>query len=163
LEQALERIYDPPQLATKITPAGISYTLHIDVTKREHFGTVQGVQGCCRVNSFLLTYLRYSYVFCRSTHTEPVRVRDESGNTTRFCIHMNSGPSDNPMQSEVAGHIGGKGNHPCRKCEVGGTQEEKRTNEGFHALFEVSLYRLSTVFLPNFQGGHTSDKREDCF
>ncbi|KAJ6620494.1 hypothetical protein B0H10DRAFT_1875947 [Mycena sp. CBHHK59/15] len=76
-----------------------------------------------------------------STHTEPVRVRDESGNTTRFCIHMNSGPSDNPMQSEVAGHIGGKGNHPCRKCEVGGTQQEKTTNEGFHALFEAGIPR----------------------
>ncbi|KAJ7912843.1 hypothetical protein B0H13DRAFT_1874427 [Mycena leptocephala] len=76
-----------------------------------------------------------------STHTEPVRVRDESGNTTRFCIHINSGPSDNPMQSEVAGHIGGKGNHPCRKCEVGGTQEEKTTNEGFHALFEAGIPR----------------------
>ncbi|KAJ6612184.1 hypothetical protein B0H10DRAFT_2177449 [Mycena sp. CBHHK59/15] len=58
-----------------------------------------------------------------------------------FCIHMNSGPSDNPMQSEVAGHIGGKGNHPCRKCEVGGTQQEKTTNEGFHALFEAGIPR----------------------
>ncbi|KAJ7244100.1 hypothetical protein C8J57DRAFT_1556116 [Mycena rebaudengoi] len=44
----------------------------------------------------------------RATHVEPVKVRDESGGTTRFCIHVNAGPSDNPMQSEISGHIGGK-------------------------------------------------------
>ncbi|KAJ7159995.1 hypothetical protein C8R43DRAFT_1177588 [Mycena crocata] len=71
-----------------------------------------------------------------STHTEPVRVQDENGATTRFCIHLNAGPSDNPMQSEVTGHIGGKGRHFCRKCEVGGTQKYKATDEGYHALFE---------------------------
>ncbi|KAJ6615957.1 hypothetical protein B0H10DRAFT_2164767 [Mycena sp. CBHHK59/15] len=74
-----------------------------------------------------------------STHTEPVRVQDESGSTTRFCIHVNAGPSDNPMQSEVSGHIGGKGNHFCRKCEVGGTQKEKATNDGYHILFEAGV------------------------
>ncbi|KAJ7115359.1 hypothetical protein C8R44DRAFT_629153, partial [Mycena epipterygia] len=76
-----------------------------------------------------------------STHTEPVRVQDESGSTTRFCIHVNAGPSDNPMQSEVSGHIGGKGNHFCRKCEVGGTQKEKATNDGYHVLFEAGVPR----------------------
>ncbi|KAJ7097466.1 hypothetical protein C8R44DRAFT_643499, partial [Mycena epipterygia] len=76
-----------------------------------------------------------------STHTEPVRVQDESGSTTRFCIHVNAGPSDNPMQSEVSGHIRGKGNHFCRKCEVGGTQKEKATNDGYHVLFEAGVPR----------------------
>ncbi|KAJ7024015.1 hypothetical protein C8F04DRAFT_1192873 [Mycena alexandri] len=43
-----------------------------------------------------------------ATHTEPVKVCDETGTTTRFCLHVNSGPSDNPMQSEIVGRIGGK-------------------------------------------------------
>ncbi|KAJ6483374.1 hypothetical protein C8R45DRAFT_1062899 [Mycena sanguinolenta] len=86
-----------------------------------------------------------------STHTEPVRVRDELGNSTRFCIHMNSGPSYNPMQSEVAGHIGAKGNHPCRKCEVGGTQQEKTTNEGFHALFEAGIPRTKEKIIAELE------------
>ncbi|KAJ6610918.1 hypothetical protein B0H10DRAFT_2165978 [Mycena sp. CBHHK59/15] len=70
------------------------------------------------------------------THSNPVRVQDENGKTTRFCIYCNCTPSDNPMQSEICGHIGGKGNKFCRKCHVGGTQEEKTTPEGYHALFE---------------------------
>ncbi|KAK7027218.1 hypothetical protein R3P38DRAFT_2623909 [Favolaschia claudopus] len=75
------------------------------------------------------------------THEEPVEVQDESDDTTCFCIYVNGGPSDNPMQSEVTGHIGGKGNRFCRKCEVGGTQKEKSTNEGYHALFEAGIPR----------------------
>ncbi|KAJ7693775.1 hypothetical protein B0H16DRAFT_1848276 [Mycena metata] len=75
------------------------------------------------------------------THEEPVEVLDESGNATCFCIHCNAGFSDNPMQSEVASHIGGKGNCFCRKCRVGGNQKEKATDEGYHALFEAGVPR----------------------
>ncbi|KAJ7362661.1 hypothetical protein DFH08DRAFT_1025021 [Mycena albidolilacea] len=75
------------------------------------------------------------------THSNPVRVQDENGQTTRFCIYCNCTPSDNPMQSEICGHIGGKGNKFCRKCHVGGTQEEKTTPTGYHALFEPGELR----------------------
>ncbi|KAF7372927.1 hypothetical protein MSAN_00499400 [Mycena sanguinolenta] len=70
------------------------------------------------------------------THSNPVRIQDEQGKTTRFSIYCNCTPSDNPMQSEICGHIGGKGNKFCRKCHVGGTQEDKATADGYHALFE---------------------------
>ncbi|KAJ7502054.1 hypothetical protein B0H11DRAFT_1855007 [Mycena galericulata] len=82
-----------------------------------------------------------------ATHTNPVQVQDEDGNTTCFCIYVNSGPSDNPMQSEISGHIGGKGNRFCRKCQVGGTQKEKASNDGYHALFESGLPRTKENIL----------------
>ncbi|KAJ7798304.1 hypothetical protein B0H14DRAFT_2618003 [Mycena olivaceomarginata] len=69
------------------------------------------------------------------THTKPIQVRDGTGNTTRFCIYVNSDPSDNPMASEICAHIGGQGNYPCRKCRVGGTKRDKSSDEGYHALF----------------------------
>ncbi|KAJ7878139.1 hypothetical protein B0H14DRAFT_2567404 [Mycena olivaceomarginata] len=57
-------------------------------------------------------------------------VQDENGKPTQFCIYCNCTPSDNPMQSEICGYIGGKGNKFCRKCHVGGTQLEKTTSKG---------------------------------
>ncbi|KAJ7246181.1 hypothetical protein C8J57DRAFT_1678249 [Mycena rebaudengoi] len=85
------------------------------------------------------------------THTEPMEVQDEAGSTTCFCIHVNAGPSDNPMQSEVSAHIGGKGNHFCRKCEVGGTQKEKASNEGYHKLFEAGVPRTKEQILEELE------------
>ncbi|KAF8918454.1 hypothetical protein CPB85DRAFT_1468926 [Mucidula mucida] len=77
-----------------------------------------------------------------STQREPVKVRDGvSGQTTRFSLQNMVEPSDNPMQSEIAASIGAKGNFPCRKCEVGGTQAEKQEDEGYHALFESGTPR----------------------
>jgi hypothetical protein len=52
-------------------------------------------------------------------------------------LQLNAGLSDNPMQSEIAGHIGGKGNFLCQRCKTGGTMLEKETDEGYHRLFVV--------------------------
>ncbi|KAJ7841739.1 hypothetical protein B0H14DRAFT_3086730 [Mycena olivaceomarginata] len=81
------------------------------------------------------------------THTDPVETRDEAGNTSCFCIYINAGPSDNPMQSEVSAHIGGKGNCMCRKCRVGGTQKDKASDTGYHALFEAGVPRTKELIL----------------
>lgn len=79
-------------------------------------------------------------IIIRQTHTEPIKVRDaETEDTACLNIYVNAGPSDNPMQSEISGHIGAKGNFFCRKCQAGGTGKDKETDECFHSLFEVSL------------------------
>ncbi|KAF8193520.1 hypothetical protein K438DRAFT_2131595 [Mycena galopus ATCC 62051] len=75
----------------------------------------------------------------QETHVNPVEVQDDLGETTCFSIYVNAGPSYNPMQSEISAHIGGKSNCLCCKCRVGGTQREKATDEGYHALFEASI------------------------
>ncbi|KAJ7593645.1 hypothetical protein C8J56DRAFT_1043447 [Mycena floridula] len=68
----------------------------------------------------------------QETHQNPMRVHDvKTGDET--CVRIggvNANCSDNPMQSEVTSHIGDKGNHPCRKCDVGGPQALKQENEG---------------------------------
>ncbi|KAJ7221179.1 hypothetical protein C8J57DRAFT_1594096 [Mycena rebaudengoi] len=85
------------------------------------------------------------------THTDPVEVHDENGDATCLCIHVNAGPSDNPMQSEVSAHIGGKGNCFCQKCQVGGTQKEKATDEGYHKLFEAGAPRTKELILEELE------------
>ncbi|KAJ7144252.1 hypothetical protein C8R44DRAFT_827441 [Mycena epipterygia] len=86
-----------------------------------------------------------------TTHSNPVEVRDESGDATCFCIYVNARASDNPMQSEISSHIGGKGNCPCRKCRMGGTQKEKATNEGYHAIFEAGEPRTKEHILEELE------------
>ncbi|THU98413.1 hypothetical protein K435DRAFT_795704 [Dendrothele bispora CBS 962.96] len=71
-----------------------------------------------------------------STHTQPIKVRDQDGLTTRFTLQPHAEPSDNPAQSEVAAHIGAKGNHPCRKCDAGGQEIVKASDKGFHVMFQ---------------------------
>ena len=45
---------------------------------------------------------------------------------------------DNPMQSELAGHMGtGSTNLGCRMCDVGGTKEFKKGDVGYASLYGV--------------------------
>ncbi|KAJ7165789.1 hypothetical protein C8R46DRAFT_1219577 [Mycena filopes] len=82
------------------------------------------------------------------THTNPVKVRDTSTQeTTRLSIYANAGPSDNPMQSKITGHIGAKGNYMCRKCKTGGTEKEKEADTCFHSLFEPGVPRSKDKIL----------------
>lgn len=46
---------------------------------------------------------------------------------------------DNPMQAEECSHAGLSCNYFCRTCQVGGTKEYKRSDEGYQSLFEVSI------------------------
>lgn len=66
-----------------------------------------------------------------------------TGGLARVRLQLNSDPSDNPMASEIAGHIGGKGNHFRWKCVVGGTMLEKEMDAGYHDLFSVSYQSVS--------------------
>jgi len=76
----------------------------------------------------------------RETHKNPIKTRHAiTGRQTRLKLFCNCGPGDNPAQSENSGHIGGKGNFPCRKCHVGGSQKDKETDQGFHAMFSVCV------------------------
>ncbi|KDQ53306.1 hypothetical protein JAAARDRAFT_49804 [Jaapia argillacea MUCL 33604] len=80
-----------------------------------------------------------------STHINPVQVRDAmTGETTRFKLHVNLGTGDNPVQSKISGHISSKGNHYCRKCEAGGCDKHKESQEGYHSLFEPGNLRSAT-------------------
>ncbi|KAJ7807184.1 hypothetical protein B0H14DRAFT_3152637 [Mycena olivaceomarginata] len=95
------------------------------------------------------------------THTDPVVVQDESGGSTCFSIYVDTGLSDNPMQSEICGHIGGKGNCYCRKCKVGGTQKDKATNDGYHTLFEAGVPRAKAQIIEELQKQQTRESVPD--
>ncbi|GJE86660.1 hypothetical protein PsYK624_027410 [Phanerochaete sordida] len=83
-----------------------------------------------------------------STHTAPVTVRDGvTGENIRFRIYVNGQPSDNPMQSEVSAHIGGRGNCYCRKCDAGGTKAHKQSDEGYDSLFYAGTPRTKEGIL----------------
>ncbi|XP_006459860.1 hypothetical protein AGABI2DRAFT_149834 [Agaricus bisporus var. bisporus H97] len=61
----------------------------------------------------------------------------------RIRLRCFCGPGDNPLQSEITGHIGGNGNYPCRKCHIGGTQKDKETSDGFQKFFEPGMTHSS--------------------
>ncbi|THU93011.1 hypothetical protein K435DRAFT_671003 [Dendrothele bispora CBS 962.96] len=79
------------------------------------------------------------------TQTNPIRCFN--ADTKRRCgviLRVPSLPADNPQQSEEASHIGGNSNKFCRRCHVGGTHEEKESNEGYHSLFSVGISRSAS-------------------
>lgn len=45
---------------------------------------------------------------------------------------------DNPMQAELCSCAGLNTNHPCRTCKAGGSQEYKKTEQGFAEMLKVS-------------------------
>lgn len=55
-------------------------------------------------------------------------------------VFLDGDRSDNRMQSEVACHVGVKGNCKCRRCDKGGTSTEKESDAGYHKLFFVHFY-----------------------
>lgn len=59
----------------------------------------------------------------------------QAGETAKVRIFIDTDRSDNPMQSEIACHIGSKGNYPCRRCEIGGSQKEKESDAGYESFF----------------------------
>jgi hypothetical protein len=90
--------------------------------------------------------LTLSLIKNRETHREPVKVRNATiGQQTKLKIYCNCAPGDSPSQSKTSGHIGGKGNHPCRKCEIGDTQKVQETDNGFHASFSICVFPVSTL------------------
>lgn len=111
------------------------------VSTSTHASVAEQFTGFKRVVEYVaLSYVieEVNSILYRATHREPVRVRDAmTGSGICFRMFVSADPSDNPMQSEVASHIGGGGNLFCRKCEAGGTNEEKESTEGFECLFKV--------------------------
>lgn len=56
-----------------------------------------------------------------------------------FQLSLHNLPGDNPQQSEDASHIsGGNCKMVSRADMVGGTRDEKETDEGYEQLFSVS-------------------------
>ena len=82
------------------------------------------------------SYLTLSDEGSRRSRKEPIHVYNASTREEALIrLAVLFGPSDNPMASEMCGHIGDKGNYPCRKCGVGDSRKQKEENPGFEALF----------------------------
>ncbi|KAJ6608791.1 hypothetical protein B0H10DRAFT_1815126, partial [Mycena sp. CBHHK59/15] len=82
----------------------------------------------------------------KSTHLKPMRTYNaETQRPCGFRLNVPDGPADNPQQAEEASHIGHQGNYFCRRCLVGGTNEEKECPDGYHSFYQVSLLACFSV------------------
>ena len=80
----------------------------------------------------------YNIYSISQTHEEPVLAYDcEAQEEVLIILGIHQLPADNPMQSYLWSHIGLKGNCYCRKWDVGGTQDYKRTDKGYTELFFI--------------------------
>ncbi|KAI0364688.1 hypothetical protein BV20DRAFT_955723 [Pilatotrama ljubarskyi] len=52
-------------------------------------------------------------------------------------------PADNPQQAEHCSHMTGRGNRPCRRCEVGGTAVECEQDENYEEFFSGGTQRTT--------------------
>ncbi|KAJ7918581.1 hypothetical protein B0H13DRAFT_2434969 [Mycena leptocephala] len=78
----------------------------------------------------------------KSTHLKPMRTYNaETQRPCSFRLNVPDGPADNPQQAEEASHIGHQGNYFCRRCLVGGTNEEKECPDGYHSFYEAGRPR----------------------
>ncbi|KAJ7483006.1 hypothetical protein B0H11DRAFT_1862828 [Mycena galericulata] len=78
----------------------------------------------------------------KASHSEPLRTYNAE--TSRPCgvrLNIPDAPADNPQQAEEASHIGHQGNYFCRRCKVGGTNEEKECPDGYHSFYETGQPR----------------------
>ncbi|KAJ7343257.1 hypothetical protein DFH08DRAFT_915165 [Mycena albidolilacea] len=76
------------------------------------------------------------------TEKEPVQCYNAATNRIcRFIIRTPGLPADNPQQSEEASHMGCNSNFPCQKCQWGGTQIEKETEEIYHQCHFAGIVR----------------------
>ncbi|KAJ7333330.1 hypothetical protein DFH08DRAFT_785684 [Mycena albidolilacea] len=89
----------------------------------------------------------------KTSEVDPIRVPDPASSTGCSCyrIIVNTDPSDNPMQAEICSCMGAAANLPCRKCKAGGSQEDKASNEGYHAMFSCAEPRSKSLILETVQ------------
>lgn len=97
-------------------------------------------------NSSIIASLIYYLLTCswvRATHVNPIRCYNAYHNRNcRVIIRVPDLPADNPQQSEEASHMGGNANLKCRKCKKGGSHAVTESNEGYHALYYVSNFKI---------------------
>ena len=67
-----------------------------------------------------------------------------------FQIFPHCLPSDNPQQAKSSSGIGAGGKRNCIRGKVGGSKEERESDEGYHALFSVSSHSVIDVISIEF-------------